>query len=125
MANLKLRLDARAWPYRVLAENSGVAEQTIKQVMRGENSPNIETVIALARGLECHAWELLSDGSAPTAMPVSDGPIFAEVAALVTAYGKAEPLRRATAMVILTDDMRHLDAFPEDVHRVSEKLKGL
>lgn len=47
-----------------LAEKSGLDKGNLSRILKGETSPTLVTLDALAKGFNCEPWELLSEGIA-------------------------------------------------------------
>lgn len=58
------RRKAAAISQEALALEAGLSTTYVAQVERGEKTPTITTVMALARVLGCSAWELVRDAEA-------------------------------------------------------------
>lgn len=53
-----------------VAEVSGLPQRTISRIKRGEVSPTLESVDALARAFRLDSWQLLIPGLEPSNPPV-------------------------------------------------------
>jgi transcriptional regulator with XRE-family HTH domain len=58
--------EARSWSQEALAEATGLSRDAIFRIERGDRSPGLETLAAIAAGLAVSLPELLDFGRAPS-----------------------------------------------------------
>lgn len=66
---IRVRRAALGSTQEELAHEAGLSPKYVGQIERGEKVPTVTTVVALAKGLGCTAWELVRDAEEGLAAP--------------------------------------------------------
>jgi len=101
-----------------LAEKAGLGLNTIKDIERGAAEGWPDTREAIATALGCTVADLYGGAN-------DNKPTLSDAADLLRAFESATPLRRAYVMAILTEDLSHLDAYPDALPVLATSLKSL
>lgn len=84
-----------------LAEAADLHEQFVSQLERGERSPGIETIDAVATALNVEPWELLRAGAAAASKPAPRQVAAEQIRALLAAWPELEQKRLVRLLIEL------------------------
>jgi XRE family transcriptional regulator, fatty acid utilization regulator len=85
---------ARGWSLATLAEKAGLTTEALGRLERGEQTPRLDTLFRIARGLEVDPRVLLTDDPATA-------PLEQDLAAVIAPLADQPPAIRAAAARIV------------------------
>ncbi len=101
--------NARGWSQDELSAQSKVARGALQELEKGRGNPTLGTIDALASALKEPLILLPGDGQSNMADRGQVDPDWAEAARILHALSTVEPLRRFSALYLLTKDEAYLD----------------